>query len=329
MHFMTNGGNALHRLKALPVSPVLIPMQMGVKNVFHAYSNFRSVKSYCEEHGIDLIHTHHRYPEFIASAVSRQLNLATVTTAHSIVHGFKVLSFRSDKIVAVSNAVRDSLIQQFGIDASKIAVMHNCVEPFRPCSDEELADRKRTLGIPDNDKVILYLGRFDRIKGVKYLINAYRRISTERTDLTLLLVGGAQAAIEKDEASRIIRVPAQDATSVFYQLSDLVVLPSEQDPFPYTMLETGLAGKPFVGSRVGGIAEFIEEGTDGLLFTPRDEAELADRMLEVLNDDSKAASLGSNLRRKVWSLPTCEQYGEKLEELYEHLLSQNRSLHRT
>ena len=320
MHFMTNGGNALHRLNTLPVSPVLIPMQRGVKNVFHLYPNFASVKAYCEKNDIHLIHTHHRYPEFIASLVTCKSGVPTVTTAHSIVRGFRVLSFRSDKIIAVSNAVCESIVQRFGIDRSRIAVMHNAVEPFRPCPEGEVAEMKRTLGIPERHKVILYLGRFDRIKGVQYLLNAYRRIRATQTDLTLLLVGGNASAIEKDEINHIVRVPAQDNTAVFYQISNLVVLPSEQDPFPYTMLEAGLAAKPFVGSRVGGIAEFIEEGMDGLLFTPRNEPELAQRILEILNDDSKAARLGWNLRRKVQSLPTSEQYGEKLEELYERLL---------
>jgi glycosyltransferase involved in cell wall biosynthesis len=320
MHFMTNGGSAIHRLDSLPVSPVILPMQSGMKNVLYAYSNFCRVKAYCEENAIHVIHTHHRYPEFIAYLVSSKLNVATVTTAHSIVKGFKSLSFRSDKIVAVSNAVRDTIMRQFVTDGSKIIVLYNCVEPLRPYAEKEIVAMRRNLGIPEHHKVILYVGRFDPPKGVQYLIRAFRRISAECDKATLLLIGGTQPSFEKYDDSRIIYLPAQESAALFYQLSDLVVLPSEQDSFPYIMLEAGLAGKPFIGSRVGGIAEFIEDGHNGLLFPAKDEAALAHRILEVLNDDSMSSLLGANLRQKVASLPTCEQYCGRLDEIYRDLL---------
>ena len=52
----------------------------------------------------------------------------------------------------------------------------------------------------------------------------------------------------------------------FYSIADIVVLPSLADSFPYVMLESGLFKKPFVGTQTGGIAEFIDDGKNGLLF---------------------------------------------------------------
>ena len=89
------------------------------------------------------------------------------------------------------------------------------------------------------------------------------------------------------------------------------------------MLEAGLSGKPFIGSRVGGIAEFIEDGRDGLLFPAKNELVLAQCMLELLNDETKSARLGENLRRKVSSLPICEEYSKRIDEIYRSLLPAN------
>lgn len=318
---MTNGGNALHRLNTLPVRPVLVPMKRGVRNVAHAYSNFRCVKAYCEENAIQLIHTHHRYPELVGHFVSKTLGLRTVTTAHSIVEGFKSLSFKSDRIIAISNAVRETLVSRFGVEEARILTMYNCIEAFEKCGSEELGTIRKSIGIPENHKVILYVGRFDAVKGVRYLIHAFKKINDKFPDATLLLIGDTYRSFDMYGDTRIKILPPQENISQYYQLSDLVVLPSKQESLGYVMLEAGIAGKPFIGSQVGGIAEFIEDGRDGLLFPARDVGALASRILEVLNDESTSALLGANLRRKVGSLPTCEQYCTKLDELYRNLLT--------
>ena len=70
----------------------------------------------------------------------------------------------------------------------------------------------------------------------------------------------------------------------YYQLIDVFVLPSRVDPFPLVMLEAGLMKKPFIGSKVDGIAELIENETDGLLFESGNSDDLVSKILKIYND---------------------------------------------
>jgi L-malate glycosyltransferase len=321
--FITNGGSALQRLDSVPVKPVIIPMQTGIRNILNVNANAQLIKGFCAENEINIIHSHHRYPEFIAHRVSKGLNLRTITTAHSMVKGFKALSFKSDRIIAVSNAVKERIIEDFGVDRSKIIMFYNCVEEIEARRPEENKALRKELGIPENNKVILYIGRFDDIKGVPYLIHAFDKICNEFQAATLLLIGDVDRSFQKYSNKRIKILPPQENSAQYYRISDIVVLPAKRDPFPYVMLETGLASKPFIGSRVDGIAEFIEDGKDGLLFPAKDEEALAAAMLRVLRDDDLASQLATNLHHKVKSLPTCEQYCERLDKIYREMLSIN------
>ncbi|MFA5832623.1 MAG: glycosyltransferase family 4 protein [Bacteroidota bacterium] len=325
LHFITNGGNAVDKLESIGVHPAVIPMQTGIQNIFHLRSNLQFIKKYCKEHKIQIIHTHHRYPEFVSSLIAKKYQLRTITTAHSLVHGQKMLSFKSDKIIAVSNTVRESITQRYGVDKTKIETMYNCIEEMPDFFTSDILSLRKTVGIPSQNKVILYIGRFDTIKGTKYLIDAFERIRHDFNNITLLMVGDPHCFSQKtsnwENGCQQIILPPQINGNQYFHLADLVVLPSLQDPFPYVMLEAGMAKKAFVGSKVDGIAEFIEDGKDGLLFNAGDVKKLIECIVELLNNPITPDFLGNNLYQKVKSLPTCEQYCDKLGEIYQNLLN--------
>lgn len=325
LHFITNGGNALDKLESIDVQPVVIPMQTGIQNIFHLRSNLRFIGKYCEDHKIQIIHTHHRYPEFVSSFVAKKYRLRTITTAHSLVRGGKSLSFKSDKIIAVSNAVSESIIQRYRVDKSKIETMYNCIEEMPDTSTTDSLNLRKTLGIPSQNKVILYIGRFDAIKGTKYLIRAFEGIKQNFSNITLLMVGDSHCFSQKtiywENGCQQINLPPQNNGYQYFHLADLVVLPSLQDPFPYVMLETGMAKKTLIGANIDGIAEFIEDGKDGLLFDAGDVKKLSECIIELISNPLKTVTLGNNLYQKIKSLPTCAQYCDKLNEIYQNLLN--------
>jgi glycosyltransferase involved in cell wall biosynthesis len=325
VHFITNGGDALQRLEKLNIQFDFFPFVTGIKNIFYLYPNYYALTKYCKENKIDIIHSHHRYPEFIASLVAKRLQIKTVTSALSFVKGYRRLSFRSDRIIADSNSVRDFVEREFNVPSYKVSTLYSCVRDFPVENPTETIKLKESLQIPKNHKVLLFVGRLESIKGFDTLLNAFSLIRRTQTNITLLLIGSANRRIRKN----LLSLSQEDIRYVlpsityhrYYHLSDVVILPSRRDPFPYVMLETGLNKKAFIGGNVDGIAEFIEDGKDGLLFTPGDEQTLAHLILQVLNDSSMAARLGANLYRKVKSLPTCNQYCEKLDSMYHELLS--------
>ena len=106
----------------------------------------------------------------------------------------------------------------------------------------------------------------------------------------------------------------------YYSAADIVVLPSRIDPFPFVMLEAGLMRKPFIGSRTGGIAEFIEDGKDGLLTIPEDVIDLKNKIGYLINTPQKAKTLAENLYQKVKSQTSREKYISRLCKIYDELL---------
>ena len=86
------------------------------------------------------------------------------------------------------------------------------------------------------------------------------------------------------------------------------------------MIEGGSFKKAFVGSKVGGIAEFIDDGVNGLLVNPGDENELVDKIIYLLENKKKADELGSNLYKKVKDQCDYNKYFSKVKEIYNSLI---------
>ena len=111
-------------------------------------------------------------------------------------------------------------------------------------------------------------------------------------------------------------IPPAENIFKYYRISDLIVLPSRIDPFPMVMLEAGLSNKPFIGSKVDGIAEFIEDGKNGLLIKPENVDELVDAILKILKDKDFATYIENNLNKKVLDECQLNQILPKLERIY-------------
>jgi glycosyltransferase involved in cell wall biosynthesis len=130
LFFITNGGDALDKLKDINISPVILNFSKRPKNILNIYSNLKILKRFCFENEIDIMHTHHRYPEFLAHIISKRTGIKTIATAHSLVKGKRKFSFNSDKIIAVSNSVSDLLKDYYKISGERIIVLYNFLEMF-------------------------------------------------------------------------------------------------------------------------------------------------------------------------------------------------------
>jgi len=182
---------------------------------------------------------------------------------------------------------------------------------------------REKLSIKNTEYVIFFLGRLNKIKGIDLLIRAFRKIKPVYPNVKLILLGEIldntymQMNVKSDED--ILHLAPRTDINLFFELCDIVLLPSREDPFPYVMLEAGIAYKPFIGSRTGGIAEFIDDGVNGFLFEPRNVDDLADKIRYVINNPEKAKSVAEELNKKVKKYCNCEEYFDKLTSAYEKL----------
>ncbi len=98
-----------------------------------------------------------------------------------------------------------------------------------------------------------------------------------------------------------------------YSAASVYVMPSVFEPFGYSLVEAMSCGRPVVASRVGGICELVEEGKSGLLVSPRSPRQLADAIVQVLEDEALAKRLGDAARARVLEQFSLERFGEGFE----------------
>ena len=323
--FFTNSGDALEKLEIINVIPGIFRYSTGIRNIYNLSYNLKTIKAFCTQNNIDIIHTHHRYPEFLASIISRQTGIKTITTVHSLVKGKTRISFKSDRIIAVSEAVKKMLIDYYNIPDEKITTLYNFIEPFPNIGNSELVKIRSNLNVAENNKIILFIGRVSKIKGVDLLIEAFKLLNKKREKITLLIIG----QIYDDPIKKYLKNLPDEIKFInvvknpysYYAIADLVVLPSRVDPFPYVMLEAGLMHKPFVGAKTGGIEEFIIDGKNGILFEPGNLVELSNKIKYLLDNPKIAESLADNLNTKVKERTSAERYISQLKQIYEDLLA--------
>ncbi|MCW8810335.1 MAG: glycosyltransferase family 4 protein [Ignavibacteriaceae bacterium] len=323
LHFVTNGGDALQKLDK--AGSVYSLMEFNTDKIFHLdlLKNLKWLEKYCKEKEIDIIHSHHRYPAYLARWISKPASIKTVVTAHNFVRRFKSFSYRADKIIAVSQSVKNHLCNYFNITMDKIYVQYNCLKGVSKYKTSQ-SDLRNTLKIPTSNKIIFFAGRIIEEKGIRTLANAFKILSEELSRIELVLIGENNipgGVLKKISGKNNIHLlPPQEKIIEFYELADVVVLPSIQEPLGYIMLEAGLYKVPFVGGRAGGIDEFIDDGINGYLFEPGDAIDLANKIKYIFNHPKETSMVADKLYEKVSRECNCDKYFKKLIDIYSGLL---------
>ena len=167
-------------------------------------------------------------------------------------------------------------------------------------------------GVEARPDEVLFVGRVTAFKGVFVLVKAIPEILAARPETRFVFVGAdatnphgggstiaaLQAALPESarDAVRFVgRVPLEEVSG-FYARASVCVFPSLFEVFGYTCLEAMALGKAVVGSSNGGMADLLDGGRCGLLYTPPDEHELAAHVLRLLADPSLRAELGERAR---------------------------------
>ncbi|MEW6702042.1 MAG: glycosyltransferase family 4 protein [Bacteroidota bacterium] len=316
----TLGGN---NISLFTNNGIAVQVVNGNKNsLFDSLRIFSKVFQYCKKEKIDILHAHDRYFDFLSFMLGKLLKIKKVTSVQSKVYGQKLFSYKSTKLVAVSNSIKNHLLQNYNIEEERITLINNFVEDNYKTSLFQNSD----LLIPRDQKIILFVGRFSREKGVDILLHAFRLLQKNDEKIFLVMIGAGEeelflkSFIAKNKLNVLILVPQEDV-SFYYKSADIIVLPSRVDPFPLVMLEAGMMAKPFIGSNVDGIGEFIEHDQNGLLVEPENVEELAAAVNKLLDDPVKALYLGRNLYEKVKLNCSDKKIIPKYLKLYEEILA--------
>ena len=161
---------------------------------------------------------------------------------------------------------------------------------FRPNPQARRTFREKNK-IPDEDIVLVYVGRLKRDKGIPELLAAFEKIAKTNSSMWLLLVGPDEenlgSLIQASPAiTKTIMVGHTSSPELYFAASDIFVLPSHREGFGSSVIEAGACGIPAVASRIYGLTDAVVHGRTGLLVTRGDVGELA-RAMERLGKDRK------------------------------------------
>lgn len=201
------------------------------------------------------------------------------------------------------------------------------------------AEARQTLGIAPDEKVVLYVGRFDPRKGIETLVRAIGRSEMRTSGKLRLIIGGGSRPGQSDgiERERIEGIVAelglgeiaqfpgrlsQDALPTYYAAADVCVVPSHYEPFGLVTIEAMACGTPVVGSDVGGLQFTIVPEETGLLAPPKDDAAFAVAIDQILSNSEWRNQLGAAARKRVETTFSWKGVASQLSDLYLTLLAQ-------
>jgi teichuronic acid biosynthesis glycosyltransferase TuaC len=291
-----------------------------------------------DEFPFDLIHCHTIYPDGYAGAMLKEeFGVPVVST----VHGSDLLLYpkrsrgvfkntlealkRCDRVITVSERLRR---EAFSMHPETDAVtVYNGFDPkrFHPVNQVEA---RKHLGLSETGKMILFVGNLLPVKGVHFLLQAFKGSGAADLGSRLVLVGDGplRAALEKQADELGIggqvdfagRRP-HDEIPVWIAAADVVVLTSLSEGLPSILLETMGSGRPMVATDVGGIAEVLRDGETGLIARPKDTDHIAECIRRILVEDGLAERMGERallLSREL----TWEQNAKNTLECYRQVL---------
>lgn len=266
----------------------------------------------------------HNFPSY--QTANRVLRLAG-----SVVQ--RGLSRRACRIIAVSKALRDSLVSAEGLRPESVTVIYNGIKPCRPADrSADIRAFREVHGVPADALVVGVIGRMVPVKGYDVLLDAARRLAATRPDVWFVLVGhGPQLktlrrlAVELGIEGRVVFPGFSRDLELFFRLFDVFVFPSLREPFGIVLLEAMSAGTPVVASRSGGAPEIVEDGVTGLLVPPGDAAALAAAVERVLADKDLAESLAGAAAEAVGKRFSLDVMTERTEVVYRECLKRGRA----
>jgi glycosyltransferase involved in cell wall biosynthesis len=211
-----------------------------------------------------------------------------------------------DGVVCVSEAQAQK-VRRAGVSAERIVVIHNAVDPsrFAPPKSEYRQQLLSLFPAPPA-KIVGAAGRLSPEKGFHVLVDAASDVARRDPSVGFVLFGEGP---QRDVLARQIETKGlqrqfilagfhADLDQYFPQL-DLFVLPSFTEGLPNVVLEAFASRVPVVATRAGGTPEVVTDRETGYLVTPGDCHGLADRMSELLHDDSARLAMGQRGRRDV------------------------------
>ncbi len=297
------------------------------------------------EEPFDILHAHDWLVAYAARALKHALHLPLIATVHATEYGRNNglhndlqrhisdiewwLCYEAWKVIVCSSYMQHELQHVFQVPADKLKIIPNGVD-LANFKVKNQNVRRSDFAAAD-EKIVFYVGRIVREKGVQVLLDAVPKIIHYHPKTKFIIAGkGPYLTSLKRQARRLgieqrvyfVGYVNDQTRNSLYQFADAAVFPSLYEPFGIVALEAMAARTPVVVSDTGGLAEIINHGINGLKAYSGNANSLADNILHILLNPRSADKLKERAYQEVidkysWSKiarQTVEQYRSVLSE---------------
>ena len=245
----------------------------------------------------------------------------------------KDLMASADHIVAFSPHERDAMVRLYQADATRIGLIPCGVDLslFRPLDQQEVREK---LGL-NGEKVLLYVGRIEPLKGLELLLHTAAQLQTFEQIRVLVVGGGVGRDQEIDRLRELAkslnvdkvfdfigRVDQQDLP-LYYNAADVCVVPSFYESFGLAALESMACGTPVVATRAGGLSTIIQHGRTGYLKAWRCPEAFASSLEMIISSRNLQHSMGLAARRRAEGL-SWDNVAGQIAGVYDSLITESR-----
>jgi D-inositol-3-phosphate glycosyltransferase len=356
-------GNRVVHVPAGPESPLpKIELTKYIPEFISGINEFAAAK------GIqyDLIHSHYWLSGLAAGELARSWNTPIIHMFHTLallknriakseeelesvirVEGEREVIRLADKIVAATTDEVNHLENLYDAPAEKIEVIPPGVDTtrFYPIPEDEA---KEFIGIPKDERMLLYVGRIEPLKGIDILIRAIAQL--KHSDVLsncphyLYIIGGEPDAEEGQMNREMQRLQKlcrelgvgdlvlflgkqdQDTLQYYYSAADIVIMPSHYESFGMVALEAMACGTPVIATQVGGLQHLVQNGKTGFT-VPNDNVDiLEERLTQLICKEGLREEMSQNsvvyARSYAWDVIT-----PRIIDLYQKTIKSHESFH--
>ena len=320
----------------------------------------KGVRQFSEERGVkyDLIHSHYWLSGLAASQLSGAwAGVPIVQMFHTLgemknrvarsdderagparLEGERHILERADRVVVATMAERTQLRFLYKADARKMVTIPPGVDTshFYPIPPDEA---KQYIGLKPEDRMILFVGRIEPLKGIDTLIQAMSCLDLRehQRPVHLAIIGGEPNARQEELTEEMARLKklcddlavgqtvvflgkrGQDTLPYYYSAAEAVVMPSLYESFGMVALEAMACGTPVIASEVGGLGYLVQNEVTGYTIPDSDPQLLCRRLSDLLNDAHEREALGKHAagyaRGFAW-----EKIAERIVSVYQELI---------
>lgn len=338
----SEGGRMEYNLERIKVKHFTLPLK--TKNIFKMYLNSLRLARIIKKYGITIVHARSRAPAWSAYWAAKRCGVHFVTTFHGT-YGLgpwgikkfynKIMTY-GERVIAISNHIKQHILKNYKTDESKIRLIHRCVnmENFNveTTSAERMIKYLEDNHIPEDKPIVTLIGRLTNWKGQKLLIEALHLIDNE--DFFCVIIGDDQG--RKKYSSELRKMIANyNMTDRFLfirnvkdipaamMVSDVVLSTSiEPEAFGRIAIEGQAMGRVVVASNIGGSVETVIDGVTGRLYESTSAQALSEAIEWALHlSTDEREKIGAAGIKNVKEHFTKQIMCDKTIEVYKELIN--------